>query len=92
MKTKKQWDIGEWYEPLISVKGWNACPKCKEFPRTWVFDNGSFAKCRCFQMYDVGVQSESISDVARRCGGSVREYNPDGLRIAWNEHIIKLNG
>jgi hypothetical protein len=78
------------FTPLESVKGWKKCKKCKEFPRVWIFDNGSYAKCCCGEKYGPPqATSESISEVLRRTGG-VAEYSRDNLRLAWNTRVDTL--
>lgn len=42
------------YKPLESAEGWLKCPNCNEHPRTWVFDNGNYARCRCAYKYHKG--------------------------------------
>lgn len=75
------------YHPLISVKGWKKCKKCKEFPRIWVFDNGCYAKCCCSYTYDPApVQSESINSVYKRMGNT-ENYSRDNLKTAWNKFV-----
>jgi hypothetical protein len=80
----------EWYEPLKSTAGWDLCPNCREFPRTWVFDNGNFAKCRCQHKWDPGVQAESVMEACLKKGIPYRVYK-DYLRAAWNEHVSTLS-
>lgn len=80
--------VSDAYEPLESVKGWRKCPRCKEFPRVWAFDNGLFAKCCCGHRWDPGpARAESILSVVKRTGGSAAEYSRDNIRIAWNRFI-----
>lgn len=87
---KWQNSCGEWFKPLESVKGWKKCKQCKMFPRVWIFDNGIYAKCHCFDLYESGVQSESIMSVYRRTGNTA-EYSRDNLRLAWNDYVINGN-
>ena len=76
------------YLPLKDIAGWSKCPKCNELPRVWIFDNGSFAKCRCTYKYDLPeASSESIMSVCRRNNGDVSEYDRDYLRQAWNRFV-----
>lgn len=80
--------VGDWYKPLESVKGWKLCKECNEFPRVWIFDNGSHAKCCCGHKYDAApARSESILSVLKRTGG-IAEYSRDSLREAWNDFIV----
>ncbi len=80
--------VGDFYKPLESVKGWKICKGCKEFPRVWIFDNGSHAKCCCGDRYDAApARSESILSVLNRTGG-LAEYSRDSLREAWNTFVV----
>lgn len=89
-ELKWSMSCGEWFEPLKSVKGWKKCKQCGMFPRVWIFDNGSYAKCHCFDLYDGGVQSESINSIYKRTG-SASEYSRDNLRSAWNDFVCANN-
>ena len=68
---------------------WLNCPKCKAQPKVWVFDNGSYAACKCgidkYTHFDV--KSESIMCVHRRTGSS-KDYNEDNLRKLWNNYCL----
>lgn len=89
-RNPKWWFVSDFYEPLESVKGWKKCKFCGEFPRIWIFDNGSYARCLCGypERYTAEheARSESILSVLKRTG-SVREYTRDNLRLAWNKWV-----
>jgi len=76
----------EAYKPLEDSEGWIACPKCKQLPRTWVFDNGNFAKCLCGGKYDGGISAPCIIDWCHRDKKPYDEYK-HLLRDAWNAYI-----
>lgn len=88
------WEEFDWYKVPENEEDWSTCPNCNNKPRIWVFDNGNFAKCLCSKTnshYDlIGVEFESIGSYARRMNGDVSEYESDGLRKAWNEHVEGL--
>jgi hypothetical protein len=73
------------YKPLDDTTGWQTCPNCGEHPRTWVFDNGNYAKCRCGHKYEGGVAAETVYEA---CGKRKIPYPEwkDFLRVAWNNH------
>ena len=70
---------------------WLQCPQCGERPRTWVFDNGRYAKCCCADMYGPAqATAEDIMSVYNRCNGDVSSYCCDDLRLAWNKYIKEM--
>jgi hypothetical protein len=78
------------YKPLEDTQGWLQCPNCSEFPRTWVFDNGNYAKCRCSRKYEgADVSAETVFNACGKRGVPYREYQ-DFLRVAWNAHCAAL--
>lgn len=77
------------YKPIPYHKGWKKCPKCKEIPRLWIFDNGKFAKCRCRHRFEgAPVRSESILSFVKRNKGSLHGYDNNILRIKWNVWVM----
>lgn len=79
------------YKPLKDAAGWLKCPQCQEHPRTWVFDNGNYARCCCAYKYEKGgAEALSINEAIRKRGMSFDEYR-SLLRIAWNEHVTALS-
>jgi hypothetical protein len=92
MTETYRWEdsCGEWYEPLKSTAGWDLCPNCGEFPRTWVFNNGNYAKCRCQHRWGPGVKAESVIEACSKKGVPYQVYK-DYLRAAWNEHVSTLS-
>jgi hypothetical protein len=79
------------FEPLKDTAGWLQCPQCKEHPRTWVFDNGNYARCRCNYKYEKGgAEALSINVAMRDRNLSYDEYRLL-LRDAWNYHISALS-
>jgi hypothetical protein len=66
---------------------WANCPRCSLRPRVWVFDNGRFTACGCWNnTYDgFEITAESIGDVWRRTRRTA-EYDADALRVAWNTY------
>ena len=81
----KLWEIrGNYWEEV--GEGWVDCKTCGTQPRAWRFDNGCFAKCICYPVYDSGpVQVESIMSHVHRHGGSCATYEHDKLRVTWNK-------
>lgn len=82
------WRAGNWYDkvPVESEEGkyWYHCKKCGFQPRTWIFNNGSYARCLCYTKYDkCPARSESIMSVYGRTGLTA-EYNRDNLLTSWN--------
>ena len=77
------------YAPLSDTNGWERCLSCKEYPRTWVFDNGNYAKCRCQHKYEGGVSAESVVEACGKRGVPYLEYK-SFLRAAWNERCRSI--
>lgn len=89
-QLQKVWEYkcGDWYEKVPTDGTWLACERCGVLPRTWIFDNGSFAKCLCYDLYDeCPVRTESIMSVHKRTG-LTEEYSRDKLRSAWCEFAL----
>lgn len=87
-----KWDhaVIDAFKPLESIRGWKKCRGCGEFPRVWIFDNGSFATC-CCNLDKFGqneARSESIMSVHARNKGNISEYSRNNLRAAWNEYVL----
>lgn len=88
---KWQYHVIDAYKPLVSTKGWRICPKCKEFPRLWIFDNGRYAKCCCGYKYEAsGVKAEPIMEYVRRNNGSMLGFDDLELQRNWNDRVKKL--
>lgn len=90
-------DDSEWWSKYNMVmpkynKVWLECPKCKALPKLWVFDNGSYASCKCHNntYQNMTVSSEDINSVLKRCNGSAVEYDRDNLRKAWNNYTLQF--
>ena len=81
------WDLHtiDAYEPLKDPDRWIICPVCGCLPRTWVFDNGRFAKCKCAEKYAPAMaRAESIVSYYQRRGDTAgHDFN--ALRTAWNK-------
>ena len=78
------------YKPLKNPEGWLRCLNCNEHPRTWVFDNGNHARCRCVYKYEKGgAQALSIIEAILKRQMSYDEYRLL-LRDAWNAHVSGL--
>lgn len=78
------------YKPLADPAGWLECPYCGEHPRTWVFDNGNYAKCRCTYKYDKPeAEALSIIEAVQKRKMAYDEYCVL-LRDAWNTHVRAL--
>lgn len=78
------------YKPLGDCEGWLKCPHCDEHPRTWVFDNGNYARCRCNYKYEKGgAAALSIIEAMYKRGMAYDEYK-NLLRDAWNNHVESL--
>jgi hypothetical protein len=81
---------GDWYKTLESTEGWRKCPKCKEYPRTWVFNNGNYAKCRCYHRFEFSpVFAETVVEACGLRKVPYDEYK-NFLMNAWNDHCQKL--
>jgi hypothetical protein len=75
------------FKPLEDDSGWDECPVCKRKPRTWVFNNGSYAKCLCGDKYTgAQVSATDVMTWYREHNGDFREYDHDELRKNWNKH------
>lgn len=75
------------YKPLENPEGWLKCPSCNEYPRTWVFDNGNYARCRCVLKWERGGASAlSIIEAVQKRKMPCDEYRLL-LREAWNAHV-----
>lgn len=75
------------YEPLPESSGWLVCGNCGVLPRAWRFNNGCFATCLCFRMYeDHPARAESILSYYKR-NDSTKDYTRDNLRLAWNKYV-----
>lgn len=84
-QVEQAWSFraGDWYEK-VEGDDWFECDICCVKPRIWCFNNGSFAKCLCYDMYDeCPVRTESILSVYKRTGLTA-EYKRDNLRLTWN--------
>jgi hypothetical protein len=78
------------YEPLDDCEGWLKCPRCDEYPRTWVFDNGNYARCRCAYKYEKGgAEALSIVEAVLKRRMPYDEYT-QLLREAWNGHVRSM--
>lgn len=78
------------YKPLESAEGWLKCPNCNEHPRTWVFDNGNYARCRCaYKYHKGGAEALSIVEAMIKRRMAYEEYK-SLLRDAWNAHVRAL--
>ena len=76
------------YQPLDDSSGWLVCRRCGVLPRTWRFDNGKWATCLCFRMYEnQPVRSESINSYAKRMNCDFTDYPHNSLRDAWNKYV-----
>lgn len=80
---------GDWYTIPENQTEYDTCPVCKEKPRTWIFDNGSYAKCLCFDLYQPGISSPSINAIFKKDGNTIN-YSRDNLKNNWNTHIKLL--
>ncbi len=82
--------VHDWHYCIPSYKEplgeWDACPCCGLAPKVWVFDNGRFTACGCwnskYSHFSIG--AESIMRVLTRTGGFT-EYSDDDHRINWNQ-------
>lgn len=75
---------GYWYDTVNPEHAWLECGRCGVLPRCWRFDNGLYATCLCYDLYEENpVRSESIMSVYTRTGLTA-EYEPDNLRLTWN--------
>lgn len=81
------WAIrGDHWEEILDEDGWSKCERCNTMPRLWRFNNGCYAKCICYGVYDCGpVRAESIMSYVKRNDGSALGYPRDSLRTEWNK-------
>jgi hypothetical protein len=86
------YDPEDIYQPLESTEGWCKCILCNSFPKVWVFDNGNFAKCGCYEKYQGDVSAPSVMDWCYNQKKSYDDYK-HLLRDAWNVrcNTIPLN-
>jgi len=78
------------YKPLADYTGWLKCPLCNEYPRTWVFDNGNYARCRCAYKYEKG-GAEALSIVeAMIVRHMPYDHYVNLLRDSWNDYVSAL--
>ncbi len=89
LERRWRWATIEAYKPLEWSEGWSVCPKCSQRPRTWVFDNGNYAKCLCGSKYGGGVSAPCILDWCHRDKKPYEEWR-DLLKAAWNQHVAAL--
>lgn len=90
--TEEEWRFAtiDAYKPLENPEGWLRCPNCNEHPRTWVFDNGNHARCRCVYRFERGgASAPSIIEAVQKCQIPYDEYRTL-LRKAWNAHVRAL--
>lgn len=82
------YNAGDWYKEVKNPEEWLDCPKCGKKPLIWIFNNGRQTACGCGENKYNGfrIKAESIISVANRNNGSIETYNPDELRINWNNY------
>ena len=92
MLEELKWSLhaGDWYVFPDDIEHYQTCPICEQKPKVWIFDNGSFAKCWCHDLYEPGVQSQSIMDVFRQ-DGNASNYSRKNLMLAWNRRVSMLD-
>lgn len=79
------------FKPLADCAGWLKCPHCNEYPRTWVFDNGNYARCRCAYKYEKGgAEALSIVEAMLKRGMTYDDYI-HLLRDSWNSNVRALS-
>lgn len=90
-------DDSEWWGKYGIVipkynKVWLECPKCQALPKLWVFNNGSYASCKCHNntYKNMTISVEDINSTLIRCNGSAVEYDSDNLRKAWNSYALQF--
>jgi len=70
---------------------WDTCPKCDAKPKVWIFDNGSFADCKCGKKYT----DSSVSAIAvmtyYRLHNTLAGYPDNELRDNWNKRVYELS-
>ena len=76
---------------------WDKCPICENKPKVWVFDNGRYAKCDCYELYgkfdqngEKIVSAVSVGDWARKKRDFLK-YPFTELRDNWNKRCNRLN-
>ena len=70
------------YKPVSEDEEWSVCPKCLVKPRTWVFDNGNYAKCLCSEKYE-NAQVEAIS--------ICEHYRQESNWIGYDHDLLRKN-
>lgn len=75
------------YKEPDDSESWTSCPKCGLKPKIWVFDNGRFTACGCWESkYDgFRVEAESIMTAHLR-DGNTKNYNSNALKENWNNY------
>lgn len=74
-----------------NVAEWSSCPRCNLKPKIWIFDNGRYTACGCWNnRYDhLSIQAESIMSVYTRTGGKgMDQHDRDDLRKNWNHWCL----
>jgi hypothetical protein len=74
----------------IDPTDWHTCPVCEAKPKKWSFDNGRFAACKCFGMYEPKVSATSIGEYYQK-HKTLQGYPEDELRDNWNRHVVSVN-
>lgn len=78
------WD----YDKISKFK---QCPRCLAMPRIWAFDNGKYARCVCFGVYDSGVKATDVMTHHSKHGGDFSTYRGNEELIEnWNNYINTL--
>jgi hypothetical protein len=77
-------------EFTYTMKTWVECKVCLELPRLWIFDNGKYAKCSCYDQYEPGVSSVSVMEWYK-INKSFGSYPSDELRVNWNNRCFSVN-
>ena len=92
-----EWRLNNTYKPLENTSGWEICPVCKVHPRTWQFDNGRFADCKCGELYkSSGVSAIAVMTYYRK-HGTLAGFPDNELRDNWNKlcekrrRVIKIS-
>ena len=83
------WDIINSYKELTDKdfpEFWLKCRVCGSKPRIWLFNNGRYAKCKCFGKYEPGVKAECLQSVYNN-EGELTESEHSHLYMYWNYFV-----
>lgn len=88
--TYGDFDLIDSYVPISkNIESWNSCPRCHSHPKIWEFDNGRFAGCKCYKMYEGCIRGISVGEYYRQ-HNTLAGFPDNDLRDNWNERCERL--